>query len=183
MRKAQSCTTSSKLWNPRAEGGAEAGDGAGNMSTPMLSNAADDKMDDGFGQVITTILVDSTVVRPKPDKLKHAKEDANDIHSGLHTMFSLNEAQKFQAIQGEGVKETSPDPADRVAVDGVGDTVVVPAADVAVRVFSEPTLCESSVKPKPEQADQNPGGDKRSDRSEVPGPTLHLSLFSLPLQL
>ena len=84
-----------------------------------------------------TVLVYSPAVRPKPDKLEHSKEDTDNVNSGLDSMLPLHKAQKFQSIEGERVEEASPDPADCVAIDGVGDTVVVPAADVAMRVFSE----------------------------------------------
>ena len=94
-----------------------------------------------------TVLVDSPVVRPKPDKIIHAKENTDDVNSDLYTMLSLNEAQKFQAIKGEGVEEASPDSADCIAVDGVGDTVVVPAADVAMRVLSKTMLGVPPMEP------------------------------------
>jgi len=153
------------------------------MGAPVLCNAADDKVYDSLRQVLPTVLVDSTAVRPKPDKLKHAKEDADDINPGLHVMFSLNDAQKFQAIKGEGVKKTSPDPADCIAVGGVGDTVVVPAADVAMRVFSESMLGVPPVDPRPEQTHQDPGGTYEATIRKFRIQPLPLSLFSLPLQL
>ena len=98
----------------------------------MLCNAADDKVDDGFGQVTVAILVESTVVGPESDKFIDAEEDARDVHSGLHIVLSFNESQNFQAIKGDGVKETSPYPTNCIAVDSVDHTVIVPAADVAM---------------------------------------------------
>ena len=136
----------------------------------MLCDAADGKMDDGFGQIPMIILMCAPVVRPEPDKFEHAKEDADDVHPGLQPVLSLDEAQKLQSIKGEGLEEAPPDPANCIAVDGVGDTVVVPAADIAVRVFPESVLGVPSVKTRPEQTNEDTGREKGSDGAEVPNP-------------
>ena len=150
------------------------------MCAPMLSNAADDKVDDGLWQVHLSVLVDSVAVRPKPDEFIHAKEDTNDVTSDLNTVLSLNEAQKFQSIKGEGLEEASPDPANCIAINGVGDTVIVPAADIAVRILPESVFGVPSVKTRPEQTYEDTGGDKGSDGSEVPNPSFASELVFNP---
>ena len=153
------------------------------MCASVLYNAADDNVNHSLRQVLSTVLVCPSAVRPKPDKLKHAKEDADDVNPGLQCMFSLNEAQEFQAIKGEGGEDAPPNPAYCIAVDGMGDTVIVSTADVAMRVLTESVLCKPPAQAGSEQTDQDAGGTRGATARKFRIQPLHLSLFSLPLQL
>ena len=127
------------------------------------------------------MLVDSTIVGPESGKLKDTKEDTQDVHSGLHIVLSLDEAQKFQAVKGGRRKEAPPNSPNSIAVDGVDDTVIVPPTDAAVRILPESVPGVPPMETRSEKANKNTRGDMRGDDPEVPNPSLAPDLvFSAP---
>jgi hypothetical protein len=142
------------------------------MSVPVLSNATLGKVDDCSGDILGAVLVDSTVVGPESGKLKDTKEDTQDVHSGLHVVLSLDEAQELQAVKGSRGKEAPPNSPKSSAIDGVNDIVIVPPTDAAVRILPASVPGVPSMETRPEKANKNTRGDMRGDDPEVPNPSL-----------
>ena len=108
----------------------------------MLSDAANREMSNGTGKINVGIAVVVIAMGPTTMKLINPKHDTQEINPDLGGMFSIHEAQKFQAVEWDIWVNHPPKFPNCAAVDSVNHTVTVPLAKDAICVFPESVFGE-----------------------------------------